>query len=136
MTSHLVLLLWIGFAILNGIYDADAFAYRDERPNTHNPHIAFTVLRVLIAFILLLLYQIEGGTLPDILSMTIIMMLVFPFFHDGFYYLPRGMLDTPHYTFFSQSQRTDAWFSVDFASRFVLLLVGVVAYIINLLTIF
>ena len=55
---------------------------------------------------------------------------VFPFFHDGMYYVTRNKLDGVNYNWFSESETTTARFSFDGLTRILLFGVGSFALII------
>lgn len=81
-------------------------------------HTAFTIQRILIYLPIFIL------TTNYILSLSIMMM--FSFWHNGIYYLCRKKLDGTYNGFFSQSKQTDARNSFTPIQRTILFLLSLI----------
>jgi len=124
-------ILWIGFAILEGIREGYFYNYRDTKDLEYSKdlHPLYTMQRSVMAIGLCLGLAIIGGwwSLLALASFG----LVFPLFHDGFYYVTRNNIDSKIYPdrFKTDKNTTTAKISVQrFAWRLVAAIGGVIAY--------
>ena|ERR1035437_8160780 len=74
-------IIWILFSLASGPIEAIYFI---KRTNTFNPHILFTIIRIIV---LGLIYLFSGSWI------VVLYPLVFTFLHDGMYYVTRDRLD-------------------------------------------
>lgn len=114
-------IIWILFAISDGIEEAKIFEYKGVDIKWHTSiHAFFTIQR---SVVLLGLSWLVG----DMYSAGLFMLsaaLSFPFWHDGSYYQTRHFLDKPAYNFFSQSTTTNAKFSAGPLLRIAMLILS------------
>lgn len=121
-----MLVAWIVFASASGILEAIYFNKRRKAIVWgYDIHLLLTVLRSIVAAPLCLYLLFKYGILESILT-AITFVLVFPFFHDGFYYSFRELLRAGIYPkyFFDQSTTTSAKISLKFSLRAMLLIIG------------
>jgi len=93
MTILYTYIIWIAFASISGILEGDYWSRVSHgfRTKTGHEHTLWTILRFIIASILVFwLYQ-DYGTNGLLGYLTFACM--FPFFHDGYYYMRRNDLD-------------------------------------------
>ena len=122
--------LWIAFASVSGILEAIYFSKRRKAIVwSYDIHVWLTVLRSIVAAPLCLYVLFKYGILESILTATTF-VLVFPFFHDGFYYSFRELLRAGTYPkyFFDQSTTTSAKISLKFSLRATLLIIGIILW--------
>jgi hypothetical protein len=89
-------------------------------------HFWFTIMRALTAIAVFQTYN---------LLYLLAAAMVFPFFHDGFYFMTRHLLDNRVYPMsFStdRSKTTDALFSFSLVGRVILLILGIGVYFVAL----
>jgi hypothetical protein len=116
------LIIWLCAAILFGILEALLF-HSNKNINKKIPfdiHIIFGFVRLCL-FIPLLIYSEER------FIFAISSIFMFPFLHDGFYYLTRNILSGGKLypkTFFDQSTTTTAKISLGAFYRIILFLFG------------
>jgi hypothetical protein len=122
MEEGQLLLAWGSYAIAEGIMNAAVFAHG----NTNHPYNVHHYLNAprAVVFAFMLLVYLSGHSLAHTASMALSMMLVFSYWHNGAYYVVRGMIDWDEYNFFSQSTTTTARISLDFIARLWLWVVG------------
>ena len=118
--------------VLFGVYDAGVFAYTDKAyPKGYNPHLFMLPLRG-AAMIGLMLIALWGAVAVNVWSVAVLFILMYSWWHDGFYYLVRGQLDVPAYAknpFFQRSTTSTAWLDIMPVARLVMALAGTVAYL-------
>lgn len=92
MTLILIYSIWIIFAVIMGFFEAYYFSaiYNHIIKRAKFDHEIFTIFRGIIAA--LLLYFSLGITWSS-LFIGAAFMAIFPWFHDGMYYLMRDNLD-------------------------------------------
>jgi hypothetical protein len=127
-----LIVLWCFFAILEGMREA---CYYDAamRMDTGHPNIHW--MYFLQRFILLLV--ISAVSLDLVLDAGLV--LIFPFIHDGMYYIERNNLDCRWYPnrFRESSKTSRAFFEFDYFSRTIMFIGGIVFIIASyLLTIY
>ena len=125
-----MVLIWILFASVTGVLEAYYFRRR-RRVNVYgyNIHVWFTIIRSIVAAPLCLYILFKYGILESVLTASIF-VLVFPFFHDGFYYSFRELLRAGTYPkyFIDQSTTTSAKISLKFSLRATLLIIGLIIW--------
>ena len=125
-----MVLIWILFASVTGVLEAYYFRRR-RRVNVYgyNIHVWFTIIRSIVAAPLCLYILFKYGILESVLTASIF-VLVFPFFHDGFYYSFRELLRAGTYPkyFIDQSTTTSAKISLKFRLRATLLIIGLIIW--------
>jgi hypothetical protein len=118
--------------ILFGVYDAGVFAYTQKAyPMGYNPHLYMLPLRG-AAVIALMLMALWGAVSVNIWSVAVLFVLVYSWWHNGFYYLVRGHLDVPAYAknpFFQRSTTSTAWLDIVPAARLVMAVAGTILYL-------
>jgi hypothetical protein len=119
---------WIFAALLFGIVEAAMFHQcrtRNDKPATgwEDEHIWLTIARL---FVFLEIFGFNTFFVFNIIAS----MLVFPFIHDGFYYVMRNNLDKRLYParFKAQSVTTDAKFSFEYPTRSVMFILGLIVF--------
>lgn len=119
--SSFCIVFWVFYAKLEGIregfyYDA---AMRADR-QYQNIHWIFFVQRALILLVICMC------TLSVLLPIGL--GLMFPFIHDGYYYITRNHLDPRIYPkkFISSSTTSTAFLEIDFTSRVIFFIGGIV----------
>jgi hypothetical protein len=127
----ITLLLWILISIADGVRDAFCFHNRSAAAPVLKPdiHIILHSHRILIAIALLIHCS---GILEGIFT-TVLMILLFPFFHDGSYYYTRWLIsDGKVYPgrWKDQSISTSAKFSFNYEVRSILFLIAILLYLI------
>ena len=113
------LIIWLCAAILFGIFEALLFHFKKIKL-PFDIHIIFGFVRLCL-FIPLLIYSEER------FIFAISSIFMFPFLHDGFYYLTRNILSGGKLypkTFFDQSTTTTAKISLGAFYRIILFLFG------------
>lgn len=129
---HIIILAtWIIYSCLEGFREAYYFHNTNVSLHSykHDLHPFFALQRFCALFMLLALnMSIHTFILCGAL------MLIFPFFHDGFYYIVRHRLDKDIYSkgFFDDSYTSVAKIELNFYSRVILFLIGIAIFITNL----
>jgi hypothetical protein len=123
MILTLLIISWI-WATLEGRREAQYFHYKFSQPNpttVRDEHLEFTLQRGLFALSTTIPLWLTAGWLTAI-AYILCVMLSFPFFHDGMYYLRRNQLDNSIYQkcWMDSSSSTTAKFSIKFAWRLTL----------------
>ena len=96
MTAAISYLIWVLFSILEGRREAFYFSYKMKASITlqkglkTDEHVMFTIQRV---FVLALAATACYSNLLNTSLILFSLMLSFPFFHDGMYYVTRHDLD-------------------------------------------
>jgi hypothetical protein len=129
---HIIILAtWIIYSCLEGL--REAYYYHNTNISLHSYkhdlHPFFSLQRFCALFMLLAIsMDIHTFILCGSLA------LIFPFFHDGFYYIIRHKLDDNIYSkgFFDDSYTSVAKIELNFYSRAALFFLGVTIFIINL----
>ena len=120
------LLIWVLISAALGIIEAFLFHSfkrineKFKRKFKFDIHYFFTLVRMLLIFPLCL--QVN-----EVIIFILICMLIFPFFHDGFYYQTRYFLSKGRIYkkgFFSKSKGTSAKISVSFFWRLIFAIFG------------
>lgn len=124
---------WMIAAILFGVVEAVMFhqcrpgQLIPKRTFWEDEHVWLTIARF---FVFLEIFS-EYKNIYSLFIIFLPAMLVFPFLHDGFYYVMRNKLDRRVYPFkfTSQSNSTDATLSFDFYTRTIMFIVGIILFI-------
>lgn len=115
-------LIWIIISITFGVLEGFLFHYkRISKIFNIDIHVYFNLVRLLIFIPLMMLVQ-------EKIIFSLICMMVFPFFHDGFYYVTRKILSrgkTYPKGFMDKSTTTTAKFSISFFWRLILFIFGI-----------
>ena len=123
-----MLIGWIIFASVSGILEAIYFSKRRKLiVKGLDIHVWLTVIRSIVATPICLYVFFTVGLLESLLT-GLQFVLVFPFFHDGFYYSFREVLRKGTYPkyFFDQSTTTSAKISLKFSFRAILLIIALI----------
>jgi hypothetical protein len=129
--QYKLILIWLSFATLCGVVEAFYFSKKRRKVLIRglDIHVWFTLFRALIAIPLCLIVFKNVGIWESGL-MAVIFYLVFPFFHDGFYYTTRELLRTGTYPkyWFDQSTTTSAKNSYNFFVRTIMLIIAMLIF--------
>ena len=120
MTPLLTYSIWVVFALISGILEGVYYSkvYRKQMKRFVNDHAAFTVLRGIIA--VLLLWFTFGLVWQSLLG-GVLLMMSFPFWHDGMYYQLRKWIDGVYPKgWIDNTTTSDAKFNFDFTKRFIM----------------
>jgi len=129
--QHILIIIWIILSISCGI--AEAFYFSKKKSYVElmniNIHYWFTLIRSIFAAPMVLIIFFKVGFLESLIFSTI-MMLIFPFFHDGSYYTTRELIKKGTYkkTWFDQSKTTDALLSFNTFWRIVFIIIALLIY--------
>lgn len=126
----IIIILWIVFALISGILEGILF--HKKKANIiwcgQDIHVWFTLLRAIVALQLNLFVFLSTRDMRIVITTGLSFIMIFPFFHDGMYYVTRELLKKGTYpkTWLDSSWRdqTSALFSFDSKERIALLLVG------------
>ena len=137
--QHLLILVWVTFALMTGI--AEAFYFnknqRDVELWGEDIHYWLTASRMIVATPIVVIITIdtwfvEGWLISFkvLLIFSAILILSFPFFHDGVYYTVREILKKGTYPnmIFAQSKHTSAKFSFNAYWRIVFLIIALLIF--------
>lgn len=122
------LIIWIVFCFSSGFVEAIFFSGRDYgREFYMDPHIPLSFLRTFVLIGICL--PVEIGFLRLFLSFA----LMFPFLHDGMYYVTRGKIikDVPGYNWFSYSDQSTAFIEIGPAFRILFFIFGLAIFVLN-----
>jgi len=125
--QYVSVLIWISFALAAGVIEAFYFNKNQRKIKVKGKdiHFWFTLGRVIAALPIALTIASIVGPLESFLFGAI-MVLVFPFFHDGAYYTTRNLLNKKVYplSWFDQSKKTTAKFSFNIVIRTIFLIIA------------
>lgn len=125
----LIIVSWVLYAVLEGWRDAYFYHYRNtsSHPKNENLHWLYTVERILIT--VAVFFILPGWFHTGLICMGFI--FVFPFFHDGMYFLTRHRLDKKVYPFgwADNSYTSQAVWELKFFERVVGLVIGAALFI-------
>ncbi len=97
-------IIWIMFACLSAKFEAYYYNYamQDNSPQKPNMHFLLTVIRFIVIIPIWVLTNFEA---------VICYVAMFPFFHDGSYYVERNRIKPGTYSkrWFAQSTTSTAW---------------------------
>lgn len=116
--------VWIAFAIVCGILEALYYSrvYRHKIKRIKFDHAIFTGIRIIA--VLPLLYFTFSFSWQFFVG-GILLMMVFPFFHDGAYYKMRNILDGVYPKgWIDNTTTSDAKINLNFINRTILLIVS------------
>lgn len=122
------LILWILFALISGIVEGVFFSNRNyDKGFKIDPHGPLLVTRTIVAI---------GFALPlevGFLRLFLTFAFIFPFFHDGMYYLIRSKItkDVPEYNWFSMSSESTAFLEIGPVFRVLFAFFGFLIFFIN-----
>lgn len=103
-----------------GVMEAVLWSGKSYDAFKFNEHVIFTVSRILIFSSIFAAPYID-----NLLLVLCAGFLSFPFFHDGAYYVTRGMIDVPGYNFFSDSNNSSAVIEIKFKYRLAFFILSV-----------
>ncbi len=129
--SILVIFMWISYSIGEGMREAYYYdsEMRTDRPHS-NIHWLFFVQRGIVLIII--------GVCLETILLPIALICMFPFIHDGVYYMQRNDLDVRIYLkrFTDSSKNSTAYFEFTFLDRLFFLfgsIISLVAYFLLIL---
>ena len=135
------LLLNFLFASFDGIIEAILFYenINSSKTYTGNLHPLFVCMRscfwasTALVMFLINSYLFKYDTESNLFFVAVALVaefMVFPFFHDGFYYWARNYLDKSTYPkgFFDYSTTSNAIINLTFYERLIVFLLGLAAY--------
>lgn len=129
--QHKLILVWITFSLVFGTLEAVYFSKNQKHVKLwgRNIHDWFTVVRFLVGLPLGLLVVFKVGVLESLLF-GVVMMLIFPFFHDGIYYTVRELIKKGTYPLYwmDQSTTTDAKNSYNIVFRVLFLIAALLIF--------
>lgn len=130
-TKYILILIWIAFALVSGILEAFYFSKKQKHVELWdmNIHYWFTVVRIIVAYLIVMVILFQVGKL-ECLLFSIIMILIFPWFHDGMYYTTRELIKKGTYKLYwiDQSLETDAKYSYNFVIRTIALIAALLMF--------
>lgn len=94
----LLIISWIVFSIYEG--KREAWFFHEKYKSTHDIHYYFSIQRISvgIAFVIALTgIEISWFNFLDVTLTAIMLVLMFPFWHDGYYYTERNNLNPDIY---------------------------------------
>lgn len=114
------------YAALSGFKDGVLYSKKGSEAFKWNEHLLFVAERGAVVM------AIIGGIYlkPDIWFLIPAVVLSFPFWHDGFYYLGRHYIDVKEYRFNSDSKTSTADLEFSFLWRCILNIVSIVLILI------
>lgn len=98
MITILIIISWVVFSICEG--KREAWYFHEKYKSTHDIHYYFSIQRISagIAFLVALTsLEISWYNLLDVCLTSIMLISIFPFWHDGYYYLERNNLNPTIY---------------------------------------
>ena len=129
--QYKIMSIWLMFASACGIVEAFFFHKKKRKVKVfgRDIHEHFTLIRGFASFPLFFVIYVQAGVLEAML-MEVLFVLVFPFFHDGFYYTTRELLRKGTYPSYwiDQSTTTSAKFSFSFTIRVILLIAALLMF--------
>lgn len=129
--QHFLILIWITFILITGIGEAIFFNENPKQITIQGKdiHFWFTALRTTIAIPIVIIILINVGILESLLF-SFIMIMIFPFFHDGIYYTTRELLKKGTYPLYwiDQSKTTNAKYSYNIVIRTIGLILGLLTF--------
>lgn len=132
--QYKLILTWISFALTCGVLEAIYFnkVKRHVKIKGINIHNWFTVIRSIFAIPIVLtlmndVWILEGWSISVLVGLlfSVIIILIFPFFHDGAYYTVRELLKKGTYPLYwiDNSEETDAKYSYSFTIRTIFFII-------------
>lgn len=134
MLEKIVLIAWIIFSIYEGKREAWYFheKYKSNK-STKDIHYYFTIQRISVGLVFLLsLISIEFTWINLFNSLLAVIMLIamFPFWHDGYYYLERNNLNSSIYKKrFKDFNDSSAIFDFTWNERKIMFMVSIIIMI-------
>lgn len=128
-------ILWVAYALLEGNREGYFYGYSISYAPKKNLHGLFTLQRsIVLIFIGTCLFLSHYYLLRD-LSILFGLSLIFPFFHDGIYYITRHKINPLIYPegWLSESTTSTAKIELDLKSRIIFLVVGLGILTINII---
>lgn len=126
--KQFIYLAYAVFCIFFGIYDGILYylANKEKKMPKLHPHYPAIAMRVLVAAIFCMFINSSWwGMLKDLAALG----AVLSFYHNGFYYETRRILDKPKgYWFFGQSTTSTGLLEFNGLVRTILLVAGTIAY--------
>lgn len=120
-------LLFNILASIEGFKEAALFAMKGPRSFKWDIHRLFDVERFVIAAICVTCTFINWHQVSIILLSAIVS---FPFFHDGFYFIGRNIIDKPDYNFFSYSKGSTSKIELSFPYRLSFQIISILIFIL------
>lgn len=123
----ILLLVWIATCLVEGVRDAHFFHNRmySTNPDKQNMHWLFTMERFIIWSLITYIYSLHNSLFgTGIFSFSLILM--FSFFHNGFYYVIRHKLDDNVYPkgWFDSSTTSESFLEFNLISRIFMAVTG------------
>lgn len=123
-----ILIFWILFSSLEGIREGYYWFFKPKDIKEKHEHLVFTIQRTFVfSFIVILMLFIKISIFKTLIT-GISLMCVFPFIHDGFYYLTRNYLNPSDYPkrFLDSSTTSSAKIELSLIQRLALFISGLV----------
>lgn len=132
-----IFLLWIVYASYEGFREAYYYfnTMTSNKSNKKNLHPIFFLQRGMILTMIYFALNIVPNNLLNGLMLIFILALVFPIFHDGFYYLIRHRLDYMVYQkgFWDDSTTSTAILEIKVNTRIFMFLIGLALMVLLIL---
>ena len=129
--EYILMLSWLGFIVISSTLEAVYFYKKKAHVKWfgRNIHDSFTVIRSIFAVPISIITLVYVGWWEAVL-MSILLILVFPFFHDGIYYTVRELIQKGTYPlyWFDQSEDTDAKYSYSIVTRTIFLIAALLMF--------
>jgi len=129
--KYIDLLIFIVFALFEGWREAAKDAHGGSNTNyPYNVHLYYLPIRVLVSIVCV---SFNFLSIKSALLLLLSYALVFPFWHDGAYYVTRKALE-PHnpllmdYHWFGESSTTTAKISLSAPGRVLFFTIGLIIY--------
>ena len=131
----ILIFAWIIFSVYEG--KREAWYFHEKYKSTHDIHYYFTIQRISVgvAFLVALTStEISWYNLLDVVLTSIMLISIFPFWHDGYYYLERNNLNpTIYQKRFKDYNNSSAVFDFTWNERKVMFIVGIMIIILKLI---
>lgn len=128
----LILLLSISYFLLEGKREAMYYHFKNQITGTDlKEHTLFTLQRSLFLISLLIVFLSQLTPIINSLLFIFSLSLIFPYFHDGMYYLTRNKLNTFIYKkrWKDNSTTSTAKFEIKYQLRLFMFLIGLNIYL-------
>lgn len=133
--SFLLIVAWTVFSIYEGI--REAWYFHERYKMAHDIHFYFSIQRISVGFafmIALTSLEISWLNLLDLVLTSVMMITMFVFWHDGYYYKERNNLNPTIYKKrFKDYNNSSAIFDFTWNERLTMFVVGILIMILILI---